>query len=93
MTSASVFSYLAATHTLHVAEYPRINYGTEVEKTDRFLAGDGPLVAGMLTAFGHDATLHSNPVADDQDGTPSAVSSANGGSAARSLTRMQARRG
>jgi sugar/nucleoside kinase (ribokinase family) len=68
VTTISVFSYLAATHTLHVAEYPRINYGVEVEGTDRFLAGDGPLVAAILAAFGHETTLFSNPVGSDPDG-------------------------
>jgi sugar/nucleoside kinase (ribokinase family) len=62
------FSYLAATHTLHVEDYPKINYGVEVHSTDRFMAGDGPLIAGMLTALGHPASLFSNPVADDPDG-------------------------
>jgi sugar/nucleoside kinase (ribokinase family) len=67
-TTAHCFSYLAATHTLHVDEYPKLNYGVEVQATDRFMAGDGPLVAGMLTALGHPAALFSNPVADDPDG-------------------------
>jgi sugar/nucleoside kinase (ribokinase family) len=62
------FSYLAATHTLHVDDYPKINYGVEVHATDRFMAGDGPLIAGMLTALGHPAALFCNPVADDPDG-------------------------
>jgi hypothetical protein len=39
------FSYLAATHTLHVDNYPKINYGVEVHATDRFMAGDGPLIS------------------------------------------------
>lgn len=70
MTQLAVncFSYLAATHTLHVEGYPKINYGVEVQSTDRFMAGDGPLVAGMLAAFGHEATLFTNAVADDPDG-------------------------
>ncbi|WP_431921087.1 carbohydrate kinase family protein [Nonomuraea jabiensis] len=49
-------------------DYPKINYGVEVHGTDRFMAGDGPLIAGMLTALGHQAALFSNPVADDPDG-------------------------
>jgi sugar/nucleoside kinase (ribokinase family) len=70
VTPASVgcFSYLAATHTLHVDTYPKTNYGVEVQSTDRFLAGDGPLVAGMLTALGHSAVLFTNAVATDPDG-------------------------
>jgi|GEM_PF-4029700 len=66
--AVSCFSYLAATYTLHVDHYPKINYGVEVQSSDRFLAGDAPLVAGMLTAFGHAATLHSNGVGDDPNG-------------------------
>ncbi|MGW4412668.1 carbohydrate kinase family protein [Nonomuraea sp. NPDC004702] len=62
------FSYLAATHTLHVEDYPKLDYGVEVQATDRFMAGDGPLIAGMLTALGHPAALFSNPVANDPDG-------------------------
>ncbi|MCA2224884.1 hypothetical protein [Nonomuraea aurantiaca] len=47
MSSPAVhcFSYLAATHTLHVDNYPKINYGVEVHATDRFMAGDGPLIS------------------------------------------------
>jgi len=67
-TTVHCFSYLAATHTLHVDAYPKLNYGVEVQASDRFVAGDGPLIAGMLTALGHPAALFSNPVADDPDG-------------------------
>jgi sugar/nucleoside kinase (ribokinase family) len=59
---------LASVHTLHVETYPKINYGVDVEHSDRFLAGDGPLVAAFLRALGRPATLYSNPVADDPTG-------------------------
>jgi len=62
------FSYLASVHTLHIQQYPRINYGVEVLRSDRFLAGDGPLVAAFLTALGHPTSLTSNQVADDPAG-------------------------
>lgn len=67
-TSVGCFSYLARVHTLYVQEYPPINYGVDVLTEDRFLAGDGPLVAGFLRALGHPATLTSNQVGDDEDG-------------------------
>jgi sugar/nucleoside kinase (ribokinase family) len=62
------FSYLASVRTLHVEHYPKINYGVEVLRTDQFLAGDGPLVAGFLRALGHPARLASNQVGDDTAG-------------------------
>lgn len=65
MATIGCFSYLAGVHTLHVEKYPTINYGVEVINTDQFIAGDGPLVAGLLAALGHDVTLASNQVADD----------------------------
>jgi sugar/nucleoside kinase (ribokinase family) len=66
--SVSCFSYLAGVRTLYVEHFPRINYGVEVLRTDQFLAGDGPLVAGFLRALGHPASLASNQVADDAAG-------------------------
>ncbi|MFI9591194.1 carbohydrate kinase family protein [Nonomuraea sp. NPDC052265] len=66
--AVSCFSYLARVHTLYVQAYPPINYGVDVERTDDFMAGDGPLVAGFLHALGHPATLYSNPVAGDPAG-------------------------
>lgn len=66
--SVACISYLARVHTLHVARFPRLNYGVDVDYTTDVLAGDGPLVAAGLRALGHPATLHSNPVADDAPG-------------------------
>src|SRR5882724_11464766 len=66
--SVSCFSYLASVRTLYVEQYPRINYGVEVLRTDQFLAGDGPLVAGFLRALGHPAQLASNQVGNDTAG-------------------------
>lgn len=68
MATIGCFSYLAGVHTLHVEKYPTINYGVDVINTDQFIAGDGPLVAGLLAALGHDVTLASNRVADDSQG-------------------------
>jgi sugar/nucleoside kinase (ribokinase family) len=65
LATIGCFSYLAGVHTLHVENYPAINYGVDVIDTDQFIAGDGPLVAGLLAALGHDVTLASNQVADD----------------------------
>ena len=62
------YSYLAATHTLNVEEYPRIDYGTNITSAEHFLAGDGPLVAAFLRAFGHPVILASNQVSDDLAG-------------------------
>lgn len=66
--SVTCFSYLASVRTLYVEHYPKINYGVEVLRTDQFLAGDGPLVAGFLRALGHPATLASNQVGGDAAG-------------------------
>jgi sugar/nucleoside kinase (ribokinase family) len=68
MTAIGCFSYLASVYTLHVEQFPAINYGADVIATDRFLAGDGPLAAGTSCALGHRAILCSNHVADDPDG-------------------------
>jgi sugar/nucleoside kinase (ribokinase family) len=68
MTTVSCFSYLASVRTLHVESFPPINYGVDVERTEMFLAGDGPLVAGFLRALGHAAVLHSNQVGSDAEG-------------------------
>jgi sugar/nucleoside kinase (ribokinase family) len=68
LATIGCFSYLAGVHTLHVEKYPRVNYGVDVIDTDQFIAGDGPLVAGLLAALGHDVTLASNHVADDAAG-------------------------
>jgi sugar/nucleoside kinase (ribokinase family) len=68
LPAVSCFSYLAATHTLNVEAYPRIDYGTDILSTEHFLAGDGPLVAAFLHAFGHPVLLATNPVADDHAG-------------------------
>ena len=62
------FSYLASVQTLYVDTYPDLNYGTEITGTDRFLAGDGPIVAGALQALGHRAILGTNQLADDEAG-------------------------
>ena len=64
----SCFSYLAEVHTLNVPHHPEINYGINRISDDRYLAGDGPLVAGVLRSFGHDALLAANQVADDNAG-------------------------
>lgn len=66
--SVSCFSYLADVRTLYVEHYPKINYGVEVLRTDQFLAGDGPLVAGFLRALSHPARLASNQIGDDTVG-------------------------
>jgi sugar/nucleoside kinase (ribokinase family) len=68
MTEINLFSYLAATKTLHVRRMPAIDYGTEVLATHRFLAGDAPLTAGVLAVLGHRPTLFSNNIADDHRG-------------------------
>ena len=68
MATVSCFSYLACVRTLHVESFPPINYGVDVEWSDTFLAGDGPLVAGFLRALGHVVVLHSNGVGDDAFG-------------------------
>lgn len=68
MNAVSCFSYLASVRTLHVAAFPPLNYGVDIDRTDRFLAGDGPLVAGFLRALGHPAVLYSNQVSDDPAG-------------------------
>jgi sugar/nucleoside kinase (ribokinase family) len=68
LATIGCFSYLAGVHTLHVDTLPAINYGVDVLHTDLFIAGDGPLVAGLLTALGHDVTLACNQVTDDAVG-------------------------
>src|SRR5689334_25199633 len=62
------FSYLAAVHTLRVPHMPELNYGVEIARTGTFLAGDGPIVAGALAAFGHEPVLLTNTVGDDPQG-------------------------
>lgn len=62
------FSYLASVHTLRISQFPDLNYGTDVISSEQFLAGDGPIVAGALTALGHHAILGTNHVADDDPG-------------------------
>lgn len=62
------FSYLAAVHTLNVHQFPRLNYGTEITGSGRFLAGDGPIVAAALSAFGRPVILGSNQAGDDLEG-------------------------
>lgn len=62
------FSYLAAVQTLHVARFPRLDYGTETLSRTRFLAGDGPLVAAALHALGRPALLGANQPGDDPEG-------------------------
>lgn len=64
------FSYLAAVHTLRVPHMPLINYGVEVQSTNRFLAGDGPIVAGAIAALNQAPVLLANPVGDDPEGWP-----------------------
>jgi sugar/nucleoside kinase (ribokinase family) len=66
--SVSCFSYLASVQTLHVERFPPINYGTDVIGSERFVAGDGPIVAGALCALGESAVLGSNQVANDAEG-------------------------
>jgi hypothetical protein len=34
-----------------------LNYGTDVLASEHFLAGDGPITAGVLTALGRQTTL------------------------------------
>ncbi|GLY99805.1 carbohydrate kinase family protein [Actinoplanes sp. NBRC 103695] len=68
MATIGCFSYLAAVHTMRVETYPRINYGVDILGTDHFIAGDGPLVAGMLATLGHDVTFAGNQVAADEAG-------------------------
>jgi len=68
MTTVACFSYLASVRTLYVEAFPPINYGVDVERTDTFLAGDGPIVAGFLRALGHAAVLHGNQVGSDAEG-------------------------
>ena len=65
---ASCFSYLASVRTLYVEQYPKLNYGAAVIRSESFLAADGPLVAGFLRALGHDALLGANAVAGDDAG-------------------------
>jgi sugar/nucleoside kinase (ribokinase family) len=62
------FSYLAAVTTLHVSTYPAADYGVGVERVERFLAGDGPIVAGAASALGLTAALIGNTTADDDPG-------------------------
>jgi sugar/nucleoside kinase (ribokinase family) len=62
------FSYLAGVHTLHVPTYPLADYGVGVDRVERFLAGDGPIVAGAAVALGFRAALVSNSLADDDMG-------------------------
>jgi sugar/nucleoside kinase (ribokinase family) len=66
--AVSCFSYLASVQTLYVKRYPEINYGIDVDNSDEFLAGDGPIVAAALQALGHRAILGTNHVADDPPG-------------------------
>jgi sugar/nucleoside kinase (ribokinase family) len=66
--SVSCFSYLASVQTLYVERFPPLNYGTDVISSERFVAGDGPIVAGALCALGDPAILGSNQVADDTAG-------------------------
>ena len=69
MTKAvGCFSYLANVETYFVDRFPRLNYGTEIQRSERVMAGDGPLVAAMAAAFGHGAVLAANPVGDDESG-------------------------
>jgi sugar/nucleoside kinase (ribokinase family) len=67
-TSIACFSYLATVTTLHVPTYPSADYGVGVDRVERFLAGDGPIVAGAASALGLSASLISNSVADDENG-------------------------
>jgi hypothetical protein len=66
--AVSCFSYLASVQTLRISQFPDLNYGTDVLASEQFLAGDGPITAGALTALGHNAILGSNQVADDDPG-------------------------
>lgn len=61
-------SYLARVHTLNVAHHPDLNHGTTILSEDTYLAGDGPLVAGLLARFGHHTVLAANHPADDDAG-------------------------
>ncbi len=67
-SAVSCFSYLASVQTLRISQFPDLNYGTDVLSSEQFLAGDGPITAGSLTALGHHAVLGSNHVADDDPG-------------------------
>jgi sugar/nucleoside kinase (ribokinase family) len=67
-SAVSCFSYLASVQTLRISQLPDLNYGTDVLAREQFLAGDGPITAGALTALGHHAILGSNHVADDNPG-------------------------
>ena len=64
----SCFSYLASVQTLRISQFPDLNYGTDVLSSEQFLAGDGPITAGALTALGHHTILGSNHVGDDDPG-------------------------
>jgi sugar/nucleoside kinase (ribokinase family) len=64
----SCFSYLASVQTLRISQFPDLNYGTDVLASEQFLAGDGPITAGALTALDHPTILGSNHVADDDPG-------------------------
>jgi sugar/nucleoside kinase (ribokinase family) len=69
MTQAvGCFSYLANVETHFVDRFPRLNYGTEILRSERVMAGDGPLVAAMAAAFGYRAVLAANPLGDDEPG-------------------------
>jgi sugar/nucleoside kinase (ribokinase family) len=67
-STVGCFSYLARVHTLNVDHHPDLNYGVAINSQDRFLAGDGPLVAGLLSRFGHSTALGANHPADDDPG-------------------------
>ena len=62
------FSYLASVQTLHVDQFPDLNYGVDITSSEQFLAGDGPLVAGALRALGHRVILGTNHAAVDAAG-------------------------
>jgi sugar/nucleoside kinase (ribokinase family) len=62
------FSYLSAVTTLYTVRYPAADYGAEVHQAKRFIAADGPIVAAAAVILGHQATLVSNSVADDETG-------------------------
>lgn len=62
------FSYLAAVTTLRVEAYPSADYGVNVDGVHRFVAGDGPIMAGAAAALDLMPSLVSNTVAEDPDG-------------------------
>jgi hypothetical protein len=62
------FSYLAAASLWQVTQFPRPNYGAEVQAIEESIAADGAMVAAVLVGLGHPSLLLANNVGGDSRG-------------------------